>query len=130
MDQMPTQAEIDELLSFLPRLYKEGFSPTTDDPCTRSAEGVVEITGPKYNELVLDFVNSASKDCWSDANYLVSKPQDIIGSKTAIESASVAELKSVITFFVRGERFCDGHWGVLIADGTIRRVLSRLSLIR
>lgn len=129
MSQMPTQTEIDEMLSFLPKLYMEGFSPTTDDPCTRNSDGVIEI-GPTYNKPVMEFVNAASKGCWRDSDYLAANPQEIIASKFGIESASVAELKSVITFFVRGERFCDGHWGALITDGTVRRVLNRLSQLR
>ena len=29
----------------------------------------------------------------------------------------------MITYFVRGERFCDGHWGYMIEGGYVRRIL-------
>ena len=33
----------------------------------------------------------------------------------------------MLTYFVRGERFCDGHWGRLIEGGHVRRILERLA---
>ncbi|MFN8413162.1 MAG: DUF6508 domain-containing protein [Anaerolineales bacterium] len=32
----------------------------------------------------------------------------------------------MLTFCVRGERFSDGHWGAMIEEGYIRRLLERL----
>ena len=36
----------------------------------------------------------------------------------------------MLTFCVRGERFCDGHWAAMIEGGQVRRLLERLKEIR
>jgi hypothetical protein len=41
-----------------------------------------------------------------------------------------AEIKTMLTFCLRGERFADGHWGEMIEAGHIRRLLERLLVIR
>ena len=47
-----------------------------------------------------------------------------------VKTASLSEIKSMLTFCVRGERFSDGHWGEMIEKGYIRRVLERLNEIK
>ena len=46
-----------------------------------------------------------------------------------VKAASLEEIKSMLTFCVRGERFSSGHWGVMISQGYIRRLLERLQEI-
>jgi hypothetical protein len=33
----------------------------------------------------------------------------------------------MLTYVVRGERFCDGHWGAMVEGGQVRRLLQRLA---
>jgi uncharacterized protein DUF6508 len=47
-----------------------------------------------------------------------------------IKSASLAQIKTMLTFCVRGERFSDGHWAQMIQEGYIRRLLERLNEIK
>ena len=35
----------------------------------------------------------------------------------------------MLTYYVRGERFCDGHLDAMITEGHIRRLLERLDVI-
>ena len=48
----------------------------------------------------------------------------------ARKSASLAQIKTMLTFCVRGERFCDGHWGAMVSEGRIGAILHRLSKLR
>jgi hypothetical protein len=47
-----------------------------------------------------------------------------------IKSAFLSQIKTMLTFCVRDERFSDGHWGEMIEQGYIRRLLERLIEIK
>ena len=47
-----------------------------------------------------------------------------------IKAASLPQIKTMLTFCLRGERFSDGHWGAMIEQGYIRRLLERLNEIK
>lgn len=47
-----------------------------------------------------------------------------------VESADLKQIKTLLNYCVRGERFCDGFWARMIEDGHIRRILERLAEIR
>ena len=46
-----------------------------------------------------------------------------------IEAASLAEIKTTLTYCVRLERFCEGHWIEVIESAVIKRILERLRII-
>jgi len=54
----------------------------------------------------------------------------MVHSDEAIAAASLAEIKTMLTFCVRGERFCDGHWGAMVSKGRIGAILRRLEFRR
>jgi hypothetical protein len=43
-----------------------------------------------------------------------------------IENADLARLSALLTYYVRGERFCDGFWKEALDKGVFARILSRL----
>ena len=51
----------------------------------------------------------------------------MLEDQQAVETAELGQIKTMITYCVRGERFCDGHWGAMIELGHISRLLQRLS---
>ena len=53
----------------------------------------------------------------------------MIKEQDFIQSASLLEIKSILTFCLRGERFSDGHRGAMIENGTVRRILERLIVL-
>jgi hypothetical protein len=44
-----------------------------------------------------------------------------------IEDADLATLRELLTWMVRGERFCTGHWAAMLSGGHLRRWLHRLA---
>lgn len=129
--RMPRKKDIDRLLTYLPRLYAPGFRPIlrwgggpTDSPnlCT--------MPWPEYDEVVEEFFKEASKPCWCDYGYRPEEAGLMLGDSSAVARASLSEVKTMLTFCVRGERFCDGHWGAMIEEGHIRQLLLRLRTIR
>ncbi len=129
--RLPTMAEIDELLAFLPLLYAEGFQPVKRwMGGDRDSNGYIVMPHPEYDEVVDEFFKVAAKECWLDFEYIPEEAYRMLKDEVAIKAADLAEIKTMLTFCVRGERFSDGHWEEMIEDGYIRCLLERLGEIR
>ena len=55
--------------------------------------------------------------------------QRAIQDENFIKTADLSQIKTMLTFCVRGERFCDGHWADMIESDHIRRLFERLAEI-
>jgi hypothetical protein len=127
-----TRKHIDELLRFLPVLSTPGpgtqaqWQGLNQDSTTR----VFTMPYPEYPPVVEEFFKLAAQDCWCDSGYQKSSASEMIHDDTTIASASLAQIKSMLTFCVRGERFCDGHWDAMVQKGRIAAILRRLSQLR
>lgn len=126
-DPLPTSAEIDELLAFLPRLFKEGFKPVED---WHANHDKITFPYPIYHPDVIDFIKVASQEVWCDFKYRPEETSKMLMDTDLIANASLAQMKTMLTFCVRGERFSDGHWAAMIEHGYLRRLLERLAEIR
>ena len=65
--RLPSKQDIEELVQYLPKLYKDGFVPIkrwSDDP----------FPYPEYEKCVKNFIDNASKECWCDYEY---SPEEI-----------------------------------------------------
>ncbi|OGL43716.1 MAG: hypothetical protein A2161_13445 [Candidatus Schekmanbacteria bacterium RBG_13_48_7] len=47
----------------------------------------------------------------------------------SIDTATIDTIKLILTYCVRGERFCDGHWGAVLESGIIVAVLKRHKIL-
>ena len=126
---LPDKNRMKELLRFLPRLYKDGFRPIKKWGGGEEAKGVITMPWPEYENDVDEFIRVASKDCWCDYQYSPEDASKMMENLTAIESASLDEIKTMLTFCVRGEKFCDGHIGAMIKSGKIKSILNRLEVV-
>ncbi|WP_131177673.1 DUF6508 domain-containing protein [Phytopseudomonas dryadis] len=116
-------ADIDELLAFQPRLYPDGTPIQAVVACH-------DDRWPVYAEAVQAFFSAAGKDCWSDFDYDVNRAGEMLKTPERIASASLDELRSMLTWCVRGERFCDGHHALVIENGYVLALLQRLQALR
>jgi hypothetical protein len=120
----PTLKDIEVLCAYLPRLYATGFKPVTRwEGGTKNSQGHIQMPYPVYDPLVNEFFRVVAQDCWIDRGYNSGESASMLAR---IESLSMSELRSVLTYCLRGERFSDGHWGEMIEKGHIRRILERL----
>ena len=53
------------------------------------------------------------------------EPEDV----STVANATLLEIQALISLFLIGERFFDGHWGNRIENGHVRRLLERLEKI-
>ena len=128
--EVPTLQDIEELTAFLLRLYADGFSPILQwGGGEKLKDGSYSMHYPIYNKVVEEFFD-AIRGPWIDYEYDPEQAYQMLQNEQAIKTASLAEIKTMLTFCLRGERFSDGHWGAMIEKGYIRRVLERLDEIK
>jgi hypothetical protein len=124
----PTPQEIEELIAFLPRLYKPGFSPVKKwHGGDKDFDGVITMPYPEYEPIVKEFIKVAERECWTDYDYLSASAGQILEDEDAVKLAALDQIKTLLTYCVRGERFFTGHWGNVIENGYVRRLLQRLA---
>lgn len=128
--RLPTLEEIEALTAFLPRLYAEGFSPVVKWEGGAREDGTFTLPYPQYDKVVEEFYYIAACECWADYEYNPEQAYQMLKDENLIKTASLAQIKTMLTFCQRGERFSDGHWGEMIEKGYIRRLLERLDRIK
>lgn len=127
----PTLDELDELVSFLPKLYAADFVPVRRwAGGEKQTDGSITMPWPEYDAIVPRFFEAAGQDCWMDFDYVPVEAGRMLEDQTLVRRASLDQIKTMLTYCVRGERFCDGHWGAMIEQGHVRRLLERLVEIR
>lgn len=127
----PSITEIDRLTAYLPILYADGYKPVKVwHGGVKDKDGMMHVPYPEYHEAVYEFFRLVSTDFWLDFQYVPQDAWRFLRNKKAVASASLEEIKTVLTYCVRGERFCDGHWASMIEDGYVRQILERLIELR
>ena len=130
MNELPSEKDIDELTAYLPRLYAEGFKPVKSWNGGTTEEGDLIIPTPVYIDVVQAFFEIARQRCWCDYAYTPEVARNMLADVECVKSANLTQIKTMLTFCVRGERFCDGFWASMIESGAIRQLLERLVIIR
>lgn len=127
---LPTEAEMQALVAYLPRLYADGFAPVIRwQGGVKGSDGVISMPYPEYDPLVEAFYRLAASACWLDYGYQPEDAARMLKDEAFVRSASLAQIKAMLTYCVRGERFSDGHWAEMIENGSIRRILEWVEAI-
>ena len=126
----PSLQEIEALTAFLPQLYADGFSPVIRWEGGKHANGTFTMPYPNYHSLVHEFFRRVAEDGWIDTEYDPEQAYQMLKDEDLIKSASISQIKTMLTFCLRGERFSDGHWAQMIEEGYIRKLLERLNEIK
>ncbi|MCB9418830.1 MAG: hypothetical protein H6667_03440 [Ardenticatenaceae bacterium] len=115
-----TLEKIDQLLHFLPAFEQSNRT------FIEKWDGFYPVYAPD----VAQFVRLAGDPWWMDTGYQPQEAGQMLANDAIVQSASLDQIKTMLTFFVRGERFSDGHWGSLLENGRIQRLLHRLKILR
>ncbi len=126
---LPTLQDIEALTAFLPKLYARGFSPVIRWNGGKQKDGSFILPYPTYDPLVEEFFRLAGGP-WIDYDYNPEQAFQMLKDEQLVKKASLSQIKTMLTFCVRGERFSDGHWAAMIEQGHIRRLLERLNAIK
>jgi hypothetical protein len=76
-----------------------------------------------YDEEVNEFINAFYKSDLSDPNYLGNLNHYQEPYLKLIKTADKDLIKSIFTYYVRGERFCEGMWADAIRDKIFLSIL-------
>jgi hypothetical protein len=119
-----SKERIDELLRFLPLFEQPGrqFVERWEDANT--------ITFPVYIPEVKEFFQLASQLCWYDASYRVEQAETMLKDPDLVVSADLDQIKKMLTYCVRGERYYYGHWLEILESGQLVALLKRLRVLR
>lgn len=120
----PTAAQVDELLRYLPDVEasEKRFDALLQTPASRPNVSV----GFDYPGWLNRFFELTAQPQWADDDYDPASTSLLIQDDAVVSSASMAEIRSMLTLCTRGERFCDGHWAAMIREGRISALLRRL----
>ena len=125
----PTARDIENLLAFLPKLHVEGFTPIKSVHSKDEDGEIVAFPSAEYDEVVKEFMDQIRRDCWYDYGYVPADVEKFIESEEAIKAATLPQIRAMLTYVLRGERFNDGWWGRMIEGGYVRRILERLGAL-
>ena len=125
--QQPTARDIRDLLTYLPKLCADGFVPIKRVHSKDQDGEIIAFPWAEYDGVVDEFMDCIRRDCWIDYDYVPEEVEKLIESEEAIKRATLRQIRAMLTYVLRGERFCDGWWGHMIEDGYVRRILERLA---
>ena len=126
----PTAKDIDALVDFLPILTAPGFQPVKQWQGGKQKDGTWTVPYPEYAEATERFFGLIRQPCWLDPSYKPEAAAALIQEPGRIGRASIAEIRQLLTYCLRGERFSEGHWASMIEKGVIRQLLERLQQLR
>jgi hypothetical protein len=126
-----TPSKIDELTRFLPafEMPNREFTLRWEGGDAQS-DGSVMLPYPVYTADVNLFFHYASQPCWSDSDYTSKRADAWLEDDGFIVRASLEQIRTLLTFCARGERFCEGFWGEVLARGRVQMILRRLLELR
>lgn len=123
----PTGQECAELLVFLPLLGPDADVYRPAPPAGTEAPQL-EVAQPGYRKELVDFIRLASADCWTDRDYAVNM-RETLRTPSGLAEASLSDLRTLLTWLSRGERFCNGTWGEAVRSGLVQALLQRLQIL-
>ena len=117
--QLPDAAAIQQLLSLGAHALQHKQEP----------EAIAADGWPSYPPALLAFFQAASEPGWMVPGYDTGLISHCLQTEGALEDSDLPGLCLLLTFIVRGERFCTGHWYTMLKRGYLRRWLQRLSAL-
>ena len=125
-----TREDIDALLEYLPLFEKPGREFAKWGGLEKNADGSLSFPFPVYDDDVEEFFRLVGQHGWLDYGYKPEEAARMLADAEFIERASLEQVKTMLTYCLRGERFCDGHRESLLEGGQIVALLRRLEAIR
>lgn len=128
---MTTKEQIAELSVFLTIFENPDFKYIIGSGGGKKTEsGAITMPYPVYAPEVLKFYSLAGQEFWSDYQYNPQAAGKMLKDDAFIAQADLKQLKTMITYCVRGERFSDGHWSQMLETGRIQAILKRLQVLQ
>jgi hypothetical protein len=129
-EQVPDRAMVEELLAYLPGFSAPGRQFVRQFQAEVPGEGEVGVwPHPDYDDDVVAFFMSIGLAPWIDPGYRTSRAEQLIAQPDLLADASYADVRAVLNYCSRGERFCDGYWLDVLQRGVVQAALARLDVL-
>lgn len=118
----PTRTDAERLIAWLPILYAPDFRIEVPRP---------EGPGPWYPEYtteVKEFYRELAGAGWVDYGYDRIEAHTML-TPERVATATLPEVRSMLTLILRSERFGDGNRGGAISRGMVRWLLERVEVL-
>jgi hypothetical protein len=125
----PISEELDKLLSFLPAFEKEGRTFGHWN-VSKPEDKEKHFPYAVCDEDVDEFFGLVGTPSFTDKDYLAKKPDEWIKKTDFYKTATLDQLITLLTFFTRGERFCEGTQLNSLKNGHIQNILRRMKELR
>lgn len=101
-----------------------------DDPLRQTGPQEWTIVGSSWSRLAEDLFKVVTKPWWSDRDYLERDPGPFLNDPKRIATASLAQIRAMLTSCWRADRFSKGAWADAVYSGMILHILRRLEELR
>ncbi len=127
----PSAADIEALLAYLPYFERAegGEVAVWTDSHADPNSGALTCGYPVYSAEVHAFIRLLDQPCWRDPHYQPAVAGRWLEDESAVAAATLPQIRAMLTYTMRGERFCDGHWAGLARRGRVARLLRRLAAL-
>ena len=122
-------SKVKELLKFLPKFNKSDKFIKSIAGGNKNEEGVIIMPMPIYTDDVQSFFSLLDDKFWIDYEYPSNVSEENLYDDSFIKNASFEQIKSLLTFINRSERFCNGCWYGYLRNGRITLILNRLKTL-
>lgn len=113
--------KLDELIDLVKHTEKIEWGGGNVIDKTEDGKDILQWPYPIYSKGLLESLVGLVEP---DRNYI--ENYEKLDDPIDYESLTMDELRTVLTYYFRGERFCDGLIAGAVEDGTLLRVLMRL----
>ncbi len=120
-------ATIQRLLEYLPFLSQPDLK--IGGPSARWKDTTLTIYPAEYIDEINDFFSLVAPP-FTDTNYLEKPVAQWLLNPEFLENASLEQVRTVLTWVCRGERFCSGAWTEHFENGNLVRALRRLQSLQ
>jgi|SRR5215213_3649132 len=125
-----TREDVDALVEFLPVFERPGRAFAKWGEVVKNADGSISLPYPSYDADVEEFFRLVAQRGWLDHGYKPEEAARMLADPEFVGRATLEEIGTMLTYCVRGERFCDGSRESLLKGGQITALLRRLEVIR
>lgn len=129
-EKMPSRDDIEKLLAYLPLFEQRNRQFIKQwNGGEKLENGSITLAYSVFEEDVEHFFRLASEPCWMNSKYNPETAGHMIEDRQYVSKADIESIRTMLTYCVRGERFCDGHWGSVLETGKVVAILLRLEIM-
>ena len=129
-NKQPTKDDIDRILAFLPIFERADFKAAQWIFYGELEDGSIPMPYCDYSPAVIEFVTVLEETgfliCFDWCSWEQSSELDDI---ERIKTADIETLRKLLTYYVRCDRYCEGHLAVVFETGCIKAILNRLKAL-